>query len=160
MSTYDIFQQLRNSAFEDADGMSTALQSARLSGHGVFDSTRMEDPTYFDHGLFDNCHGQDCTSVDVGRPVLESASEIFDDHREEELSDERMALVGSYENSCDNDDDIAENFAPEGIDDLRSLLKSVFMSTVSVSPTSSHWWKVKSLVYDSGHSEWLGLMNT
>jgi len=141
VSTYDIFQQLRNSALEDADGMITALQSARLSGHGGIDSASMEDATYLDRGPFGNSHGQNCSAADAGRPELESASEIFDDRREEELSDGRMAFTGSYENACDNDDDIAENFAAEGIDNLRIFLKSVFMHVVSEKycfPTSSH----------------------
>ena len=123
MSTYDIFHKLRNSALEDVGSMGTfpCAQRRCLSGHGLFDSVRMEDPTYFYH-CFDNVHGQDCTSVVAGRLVLESASEMMYDHREEELvrlNDGRMTLIESYENTCDTFDDLAENFAAEGMKGMR-----------------------------------------
>lgn len=69
-----------------------------MSGHGLRQCEIGRSYMYLRHSC-DNVRGQNCTSVYTGRPVLQSASEIMYDPREEEelviLNDARMASTES-----------------------------------------------------------------
>lgn len=98
VSTYDIFSQLRKNFALDCATSSYGMLNDHIDGHG-----------------------QNYNSVNAGRPVFESAPTDTYDEREEELDDGRMHVPESYESTCINYDNGADNFQADGIDTLRSL---------------------------------------
>lgn len=131
-SRFDYSKWMQRAAGEDDSCGSAAIQSL-VSTFDIFSQIRTNfasDGATSSYGMFNDPIdglGRNFDLENASRPVFESAPTDIYEEREEELDDGRMALRESYESTCINYDDVADNFQAEGIDRRRSLEVYVFL---------------------------------